>query len=67
MKRPVLNVVPLNATMGQSSVNITMSEGQRDSLLQDAYDAGFNLIELNEYEIPFRAYRKECMGLNLEI
>jgi len=63
MKRPVLNIVSLNDVMngllgGKPSVNITMSQGQWDALLQAAYDAGHNLIELDDNEIPVRAYRK---------
>lgn len=64
MKRPVLNEVPLDAVMtallgGKPSVNITMSPGQWDKLLQAAYDAGHNLIEVDDNEIPVRAYRKK--------
>jgi len=63
MKRPVLNIVSLDDVMygllgGKPSVNITMSQGQWDALLQAAYDAGHNLIELDDNEIPVRAYRK---------
>jgi hypothetical protein len=61
MKRPVLNEVPLNSTIwgtGKPSVNITMSAGQWNGFLQAAYDAGHNLIELDEDEVPVRAYRK---------
>jgi hypothetical protein len=62
MKRPKLNEVPLSSTMfgtGKPSVNITMSQGQWDGFLQAAYDAGHNLIELNDNEFPVRAYRKK--------
>jgi len=59
MKRPELNEVPLSSTMfGKPSVSVTMSQGQWDSSLQAAYDAGHNLIELDENEIPVRAYKK---------
>ena len=58
MKRPVLNEVPLSSTFRKPSVNITMSRGQWDGFLQSAYNAGHNLIELDNNEIPVRAYRK---------
>jgi hypothetical protein len=58
MKRPELNEVPLKTTMSPSTINITMSPGQWDGLLQAAYDAGHNLIEVDENEIPVKAYRK---------
>jgi len=63
MKRPVLNEVSLNHVMesllgGNPSVNVTMSIGQWDGFLQAAYEAGHNLIELDDNEIPVRAYRK---------
>lgn len=62
MKRPVLNEVPLSSTIlggGKPSVNITVSVGQWDGFLQAAYDAGHNLIEMDDNEIPVRAYRKK--------
>lgn len=63
MKRPVLNKVPLDDVMngflaGNSSVTVTMSQGQWDRFLQAAYDAGHNLIEVDDCEVPVRAYRK---------
>lgn len=65
MKRPILNEVSLAAAMesmlgsGKPSVNITMNHGQWDGFLQAAYDAGHNLIEMDDNEIPVRAYRKK--------
>jgi len=64
MKRPVLNKVPLDDMMngligGKPSITVTMSPGQWDRLLQSAYDAGHNLIEVDDNEIPVRAYRKK--------
>lgn len=61
MRRPELNQVPLSSTMfgtGKPSVNITMSQGQWDGFLQAAYETGHNLIELDDNEIPVRAYRR---------
>lgn len=45
--------------MQKASVNITMSTGQWDGFLEAAYEAGFNLIELDENERPIRAYRRK--------
>jgi len=45
--------------MTPATINITMSPGQWDKLLQAAYDAGHNLIEVDDNEIPVRAYRKK--------
>jgi Mlc titration factor MtfA (ptsG expression regulator) len=64
MKRPVLNKVSLDDVVngllgGKPSVNITMSPGQWDKLLQAAYDAGHNLIEVDDNGMPVRAYRKK--------
>ena len=64
MKRPELNEVSLDDVMnallsGKPSVNITMSQGQWDGFLQAAYEAGHNLIDLDDDEIPVRAYRKK--------
>jgi hypothetical protein len=35
-----------------------MTEGQWDGLLSAAYDNGWVLLELDENEVPVRAYRK---------
>lgn len=45
----------LNATGG---LFITMSPGQWDTLLQSVYDRGGVLIELDENEIPVKAYQR---------
>lgn len=64
MKQPVLNEVSLDVVMGSflggdPSANVTMSRGQWDGFLQAAYDAGYNLVELDENEKPVRAYRRK--------
>lgn len=61
MRRPELNEVPLSTTIfgtGKPSVNITMSQGQWDGFLQAAYESGHYLIELDDNEIPVKAYRR---------
>jgi len=58
MKRPELNEIPLSTAIRPATVIITMSPGQWDGLLQSAYEAGHNLIEVDEDEIPRKAYRK---------
>jgi hypothetical protein len=64
MERPKLNKIDLKGVMaefldGHAVVTVTMSPGQWDKLLQTAYDAGHNLIEVDENENPVRAYRKK--------
>ena len=64
MKRPVLNKVSLGDVVngllgGKPSVTVTMSQGQWDRFLQAAYDAGHNLIEVDDNEMPVKAYRKK--------
>jgi hypothetical protein len=61
MRRPELNEVAIGTTIfdtGKPSINITMNQGQWDGFLQAAYDAGYNLIELDENENPVRIYKK---------
>jgi hypothetical protein len=67
MKRPELNEIPLNQVLealldGKPSINVTMSEGQWDGFLQSAYETGHSLIEVNDSEIPVRAYRRKLDG-----
>lgn len=64
MKRPKINKIDLKGVMadflnGRAGVTVTMSPGQWDKLLQAAYDVGYNLIEVDDSEIPIRAYRKK--------
>jgi hypothetical protein len=40
------------------TVTLTMSEGQRGTLLQAGYDLGFVLLELDQDERPVRAYQR---------
>lgn len=58
MKRPELNEISLHGVLDKPTVLITMSTGQWDELLQAGYNAGHTLLELDENEIPARAYRK---------
>ena len=64
MKRPVLNKVSLDDVIngllsGKPSVTVTMNQGQWDKFLQAAYGAGHYLIEVDDCEVPVRAYRKK--------
>jgi hypothetical protein len=59
MKRPVLNETPLNGIMAKPSVIVTMSIGQWDRLLAGAYDRGHTLLELDNNEMPVRAFRRK--------
>jgi hypothetical protein len=42
----------------RGEVIVTMSIGQWDALLAAAYETGCILLELNDDEVPIRAYRK---------
>ena len=62
MERPEMNEIPLGAAMnslfgGKPGGNVTMAIGQWDALLAEAYDTGWTLIEVDENEIPVKAYR----------
>lgn len=59
MKRPVLNETPLGGIMLKPAVIVTMSRGQWDKLLSAAYDNGATLLELDDNEMPIRAYRRK--------
>lgn len=58
MKRPELHEIDICTVLDKPSVLITMSAGQWDPLLEAAYDAGHTLLEVDENEIPARAYRR---------
>jgi hypothetical protein len=58
MKRPVLNEIPLEGGILNKGVILTMSVGQWDGLLAAAYDHGAVLLELDDNEMPVRAYRR---------
>jgi hypothetical protein len=42
---------------------ITMDTGQWDALLSAAYEQGWILLEVDDNEVPVRAYRKDQEGL----
>lgn len=59
MKRPRLHPIPLDAVqLGPGVIIITMSIGQWDALLAEAYRRGHTLLELDADEKPVAAYRK---------
>lgn len=59
MSRPTLHPIPLtNVTFEPGSVTFTMSVGQWDALLAEAYRRGHTLLELDENERPIGAYRQ---------
>lgn len=58
MKQPELHEIDIYTVLDKPSVLITMSGGQWDNLLQAAYDSGATLLELDDNEIPTRAYRR---------
>ena len=58
--RKDLNKIPLDMTFKQSQKVITMSKGQWDKTLEDAYhNLGFILLELDDNGIPIAMYKKE--------
>lgn len=59
MQRPTLNEIDIYTVMDRPTLLVTMSVGQWDQLLQSAYDTGATLLELDEHEIPARAYRRD--------
>ena len=66
MERPKLDPMSLTDAMNEilsckPSVSVTMSPGQWDHFLKSAYDAGHKLIEVDENEMPIRAYRKKLI------
>jgi hypothetical protein len=63
LKRPVLNEIPLGEAMqdlltGRPALTVTMSRGQWDRFLEGAYQSGATLLELDQNEVPVRAYRR---------
>lgn len=54
-----LNEVPIGGIMLKPHLIITMSIDQWDGLLAAAYDAGAVLLELDDDEIPIKAYRRK--------
>lgn len=59
MKRPILRVVPISGIFHKPEVMVTMSIGQWDRLLSDAYESWVILLELDSNEQLVRAYQKE--------
>ena len=58
--KPFPLAVALEALVGgvPGTLVVTMSEGQWDGLLAAAYADGWILLELDDNEVPVRAYRK---------
>jgi hypothetical protein len=58
MNRPQLHPIPLSSvTFEPGTVTLTMSTGQWNALLAEAYRRGHTLLELDENERPVAAYR----------
>ena len=58
MKRPSLHSIPLSEVqLLPGTVTLTMSIGQWDALLAEAYRRGHTLLELDNQERPVAAYR----------
>lgn len=64
MSRPPLNRIPLTeVTFAPRTITLTMSQGQWDALLAEAYNRGHTLLELDEAERPVAAYRRCCCDI----
>jgi len=71
MNRPELNKMDLDEALeimlsGNSkkgALIITMSPGQWDELLNEAYNYDGILLEIDDNEQPVAAYRKQAAGL----
>lgn len=57
-----LNEISLDGIFNKTEIIGTMSDEQWDKFLQTAYDNGATLLELDENEIPIRAYRRKFEG-----
>ncbi len=66
MKRPQLTEVPLPNTFPEPGARyMTVSPGQWDALLDEAYKTGWTLLEIEEVdgcEKAVRAYRSNTTG-----
>lgn len=65
MKRPTLRSVSLSDVLPlgeRSRLVVTMTLGQWDELLRQAYNDGWVLLELDDDEQPVAAYRKAGTG-----
>jgi hypothetical protein len=64
MKRPTLHEIPLSEVKFlPRTVTLTMSIGQWDALLAEAYQRGHTLLELDANERPVAAYRLYTCGI----
>ena len=64
MKRPPLHPIPLEAVrFTPGTLTFTMSTGQWDALLAEAYRRGHTLLELDDSERPVAAYRLCTCGI----
>ena len=58
MQRPTLKEIPISAVkFERGTLTFTMSVGQWDNLLAEAYRRGHTLVELDADEKPVAAYR----------
>ena len=60
MKRPKLNPISMEGIFLRPGLVVTMSPGQWDQLLDDAYASGHTLLEVDDNEHPVRAYQKDA-------
>jgi len=55
-----LKSIPLADALAARARFMTMAEGQWDALLAAAYERGWILLELDDNEVPVRAF---CKGI----
>ena len=64
MKRPPLHQIPLSKVrLLPGSLMMTMNIGQWDALLDEGYNQGATLLELDSNERPVAAYRACHCGI----
>lgn len=59
-KRPVLHEVPLSTVWPpqKAEVYITIDVGAWDDLIENSYNTGFVLLEMDANETPIKAFKK---------
>jgi hypothetical protein len=60
MPRPKLNEIPLSSAVPirQGTISMTIDVGAWDKWIENAYNMGSVLIEMDQHERPIRAFQK---------
>jgi len=59
MKRPILKEISLENLNLKGQMVVTMNKGQWDMFLEKGYENGAILLEVDDNEIPIKAYKKD--------